>query len=118
MRSVLLVAVVVSVVGCAPVMGDPCEPDGSAVCDGKDAVLWCKGGAFKRYLCPGRCITTRTSPAFCDFTGARVGDPCPVEKIGYCASATQLVICTGGVFTAVACSSCTTAADTSTKCLP
>lgn len=123
----LAVLVAVVMVGCGPKAGESCS-ESANVCESSTATLWCDGGKWVRYACPGEFGCFKSTPnsvtELCDFRGSVVGTRCPAQSgIGFCADGTTFVTCTidngAGVWTAQRCSSCRTESGSlSSRCLP
>lgn len=118
MRTLLVVVVVVVVVtlsGCLS-EGAQCEGQTLITCETDESqilrpqsALWCNLGTVTRYDCARGCAN-----GVCDFSGSRVGSPCPRSTTGqgWCESnpfrpeENGLVVCDGTSFKKVPCSDC------------
>ena len=104
---------------CGPTKGGACASSDPWVCFDETTMLWCEGGAWTAWRCPGGCrkVGPETSARYsCFADGAQPGDACPgvfapstapfstpTYSLGACSSATQVVACDGSAFRATAC---------------
>jgi hypothetical protein len=109
-----LVALVVGLSACAPTAGEACSQGVESYCNSGNTVLWCDGGLWVQYSCPGGCRTqtANTTQGFCTFIGSKAGDRCPSynsagNTLGFCADSQTFRTCVvnngAGVWTDTAC---------------
>lgn len=110
---VLTLAVLVSLVSCAPIPGDACAPVDGAICDpsGKGWLVCDPTGHLQGFGClgPSGCATNpATKTTFCDMRGADLGAACPriASGVGFCAGPVTFRFCDGAKFVEKPCGRC------------
>lgn len=117
----LVLAVVLALVGCAPLDGYPCETEAATQCEGA-RVAYCEransgGLKWKAYDCPSGCDPLKAT-AKCDWKGAVGGAVCPAGLAAqtHCPGDGKIMLCLaaadGGAWVDSTCERCVSGAAT------